>query len=209
MVFVHNQTSKPVPSEGIRVNPGSLTTIILSKILTHSEPAPYSDCKDLTKHKFDRVFYEAIRKSNFSYTQTECVELCLQQSVIKKCLCYHLRYLKLGADVLPCLSKSELECTEREYLSFIDNDIDETWKDYCPLECDSEYFEFKISSSHFPTAKYKNILSRQPGDQESQQAVFGGGSARAECVGYSYLLWEFEVYAYIRVGEGYRLRYFR
>ena len=162
MVFIHNQTSKPVPSEGIRVNPGSLTTIILSKVFTHSEPSPYSDCKDLAKHRFNRVFYDAILKSNFSYTQKECFELCLQQSIIKKCLCYNLRYLKLDDNVLPCLNKTELECTDKEYLSFIDNDIDETCKDYCPLECDSEYFEYKISSSHFPTSKYKNILLVNP-----------------------------------------------
>ena len=157
VVFIHNQSFNPMPSEGIKLAQRTLTNIVLSKVITQREPYPYSECQDLNKFSFDKILYNAIIKSNSSYKQKLCFDLCLQQIIIKTCKCYDLEYLKL-LDASPCLTLADISCTENEYLKFVSNDINSLCNRYCPLECDAQYFNFLISSSTFPSLNYANIL---------------------------------------------------
>ena len=161
VVFIHNQSSKPVVSEGIRLKQNSLINIIMKKVFTQREPDPYSDCQDLNDFKFNKTLYNAIIESGSSFKQKLCFDLCLQQVIIKKCGCYDLKYLKI-LSVGSCLNLTQLECANTEYLSFVESDIDSLCSEYCPLECDSQYFEYKISTNYFPTGSYTNILSLNP-----------------------------------------------
>ena len=161
IVFIHNQSSKPVVSEGTRLKQNSLINIIIKKKFTQREPYPYSDCQDLNDFKFNKTLYNAIIESGSSYKQKLCFDLCLQQIIIKNCGCYDLKYLKI-LNTSSCLNLTQLECANTEYLSFVESDIDSLCSEYCPLECDSQYFEYKISTNYFPTASYTNILSLNP-----------------------------------------------
>ena len=157
IVFIHNQTSKPVPSEGIKLKSSLYTNILLEKSYTEKYPYPYSDCLDLEETEFDRTYYDAIISSSARYSQKVCFDLCLQNIVIKKCGCYDLKYLKLFNSP-PCLNSTQIECSNEEYLNFIDTDINTICDSNCPLECDSQKFEYKISAADFPSEIYKKVL---------------------------------------------------
>jgi hypothetical protein len=157
VVFVHNQSLSPLPSEGIKLAQRTLTNIVLSKVIAQREPYPYSDCQKLDTFSFDKILHNAILKSNSSYKQKLCFDLCLQQIVIKQCGCYDLKYLQL-LDAPPCLTLADISCTENEYLKFVSSDIKSICQRYCPLECDAQYFNFLMSSSTFPSLNYANIL---------------------------------------------------
>ena len=161
IAFIHNQSSKPVPSEGIRIQPHSLTSIVLKKVLTQRQPHPYSNCQDLNSFAFDKTLHNVIIDSGSSYKQKLCFDLCLQQIIINKCGCYDLKYLKVS-NAAPCLNLTKSECANTEYLNFINNDINDMCSKFCPLECESQYFEYTISNSRFPTQNYLNILNTNP-----------------------------------------------
>jgi hypothetical protein len=108
------------------------------------------------------ILFNTILKSNYSYRQKDCFELCLQKTIIEKCVCYDLQYPKLF-NSKPCLNQSEIECTEKLYYEFIENDyIKKKCIQFCPLECDSISYQLSTSTSTYPTEIYAKILMTRP-----------------------------------------------
>jgi hypothetical protein len=165
-VVISNSSITPSPSEGINARPGSITNIDINKVITKRMPKPYSDCEDLseidTGSSETSVLFNTILKSNYSYRQKDCFELCLQKTIIEKCECYDLQYPMLF-NSKPCLNQSEIECTEKLYYEFIENDyINKKCIQYCPLECDSVSYQLSTSTSTYPTEIYAKILMTRP-----------------------------------------------
>lgn len=157
IIFVHNQTKNPNPSEGIKIKPSFMSNIVLSNRFEAKQEYPYSDCHNLDDMEFNRALYNRIIETNVKYTQKQCFDLCLQQMIIEKCGCYYLKYLKLS-NARPCLNDSELDCLNEKYFSFINSDMNEQCSEYCPLECECQIYSSTISTSNFPTKKYADLL---------------------------------------------------
>jgi hypothetical protein len=91
-VVISNSSITPSPSEGINARPGSITNIDINKVITKRMPKPYSDCEELseidTGSSETSVLFNTILKSNYSYRQKDCFELCLQSGVksFKSCV---------------------------------------------------------------------------------------------------------------------------
>jgi hypothetical protein len=153
-IFVHNSSSDPNFAEGISVSPGKSTEIGMRRTFVSKEPLPYSDCLDLSH--FESEFYKAIAQTNKTYRQADCFDLCLQQDIIDKCLCYDLSYLNLD-DEDPCLNETQIACADGVYEA-VSNfegsskfDTEAECLKKCPLECESVKYDYMISSLNFPT----------------------------------------------------------
>jgi hypothetical protein len=170
IVFIHNQTSNPIPSEGIKIKPSFMSNIVLSKRFEMKQPYPYSDCYKIDEIEFNRTFYNKIIETNVTYTQRQCFDLCLQQMIIEKCGCYYLKYLKLS-DVRPCINDTELVCLNEKYLNFIDSDMNQQCSDCCPMECECQLYSYTISTSNFPTKKYASILQSNEAIKSHNNAI--------------------------------------
>ena len=142
VVYVHNNTFKP--SEAVFVQPGTVTYISTKRTFTEKYPSPYSDCIDLDSFKSD--LYDYIIKSNKTYRQQDCFELCIQKSIIDKCKCYYTRYDSLNSNVRPCLNPVNAECLNKEIDTF---DLEECQAKLCPYECDSMLYDLSLSSLEF------------------------------------------------------------
>ena len=146
ILFVHNQTSLPETTSGILLKPGSHSDIVVKKTFSSLVPSPYSDCQNLDLFEFDRSLYNVLDEASIAYTQQDCLDLCMQQEIINKCGCYFLEFFQLNKSK-PCLSEYELECASIIYDSFAIKDVVKICEGKCPLECDSQKFEFTISTA--------------------------------------------------------------
>ena len=109
-----------------------------------------------------------------TYRQQDCVELCIQQEVMKKCNCYALSlpYLNLTDTAKkPCLNINESYCAYKLEKTF---NPSECQTKSCPLECDTVKYELSLSSQTNPGLKefyslsakeidhYEKLLGRRP-----------------------------------------------
>ena len=149
-LFIHNNTHKPIFSNGIEILTGNSVNIGIKKTLTHKYPDPYSECKDLSS--VNSYFYDILTQSNKSYRQSDCFELLLQRNVIKNCSCYDLQFPQLY-NATPCLNLTQIACASDEYFYFWDENSN-TFSSECPLECDSVDFDFTYSISDLDIERF-------------------------------------------------------
>ena len=95
------------------------------------------------------------------YRQKDCFDLCLQKIVIQRCNCYDLQFPKLFNST-PCLSKSEMNCSDHLSSEFLFYDLNKVCSSYCPLECDSITYDLSTSTASYPTRIYSKVLKRSP-----------------------------------------------
>jgi hypothetical protein len=149
VVFVHNQSFAPSSSSAIRIETGKETNIALGRTFTTNQPYPYSECKDLSSFKSE--LYTLIKQSNYSYSQSNCFDLCFQRTIINTCGCYYTKYTRLY-NSQPCLNGTQHDC-----LTNILNEInEEECVSDCPLECNSVTYQYSLSSLVYPSQSYYN-----------------------------------------------------
>jgi len=75
--------------EGIYVSTGQLTNLAMRREIKTSLAQPYSDCLiDEGKNSvYDSYLFNKIKASPYDYTQSFCLQQCLQELVINKCKC--------------------------------------------------------------------------------------------------------------------------
>jgi len=151
VIYIHNQTFEPISSEGIQIKTGENTFISLKKTLAKIEPYPYGECRDFTDG-FESDLYKFIIKSNKTYRQYDCLNLCIQRIIKMKCNCFYTKYpMYIHAE--PCLNSTALECIssiERGYA----NGYSEKCLNECPLECESVTYDYTVSSLIFPSKEF-------------------------------------------------------
>lgn len=157
-IFIHNSSFLPYLPEVIEVMPGTMTNIAIKRTFTYKYPYPYSECIDLSK--FESELYNFFRKNNKTYRQRDCYDLCLQKIVIEKCNCYYLDHPKLVESAEPCIGLDQLICVAAQYEHFLNHSFKAECSIQCPLECDSQTFDFLISYSDFPSESYYNLYAR-------------------------------------------------
>ena len=161
-IMINNQTYKISTFEGYSVSTGIETDIAINRLYTSLKPKPFSDCIELDKiDSFDSDLYRHIFKSNKTYRQNDCFELCLQKNIIKTCKCYISSFDKLNGNI-PCLNNEQLDCQNKVYEKlFVEGKVIIECNQYCPLECYSISYELTSSFSSYPTRNYakKSLLN--------------------------------------------------
>ena len=152
---------KAKSDKAIKMKEGTLTDVGLHKTIYKKAFTPVSECKDLEKFEFDKEFYNEIINSNYSYSQSQCYDVCLQDKIIHVCDCYDLQYLAPcdKPKTKPCLNQTQVRCANLVYGDFTDDgDIKQECDPRCPLECESVELQTYVSSSSFPSVEYSNII---------------------------------------------------
>ena len=145
IVFVHNSSNRVSSSTTfVQVPLNFKLTLAIERTFFSKIAAPYSDCKDLSS--YSSSLYDFIIQTNFSYRQSDCLDLCIQQNIMSECGCYYLKYPSLNTEIDPCLNLSQFNCANNqidifESVSCISNS--------CPLECDSISYESESSLGNF------------------------------------------------------------
>ena len=155
VIFIHNQSFPPSASSAIRIEMGKETNIAVERTFTTNQPSPYTECQDLSS--FQSELYNLVLKSNYSYRQTDCFDLCLQREIINTCGCYWTKYTRMY-DAEPCLNVTQFEC-----IYYISNDFEqEKCSSECPLECNSVTYHYSLSSLSFPSQSFYNKFYSDP-----------------------------------------------
>ena len=155
VVFVHDQSVKPSPSDKIFIKAGEMSLISVDRTFHKKTPFPYSDCIDLTAYKSN--LYDFIVNSNQVYRQEDCFDLCIQQKIIDTCQCYFTGYPRLNDFIGPCLNSTEYNCLTIQIFSY---SVEECSQKFCPLECDSIENDVAWSSLSYASLKEYNMLDR-------------------------------------------------
>jgi hypothetical protein len=161
-ILINNQTFKISIFEGYSISTGIETDIAINRLYTSLKPKPFSDCIELDKiDSFDSDLYRHIFKSNKTYRQNDCFELCLQKNIIETCNCYISSFDKLNGNI-PCISNEQMYCQNKVYEKlFVEGKVIIECNKYCPLECYSISYELTSSFSSYPTRNYakKSLLN--------------------------------------------------
>ncbi|RNA30566.1 amiloride-sensitive sodium channel subunit beta [Brachionus plicatilis] len=151
LVSVHNQSSIPmITMDGMMVQTGSETNLILNKVNMKKLSKPYSNCVvNLTnKNEIDSVHYRNTFNYIAEYRQNWCLLNCsintTTEENIKKCssLNFTTEFEKKS-----CINNFEDELKHVEFCS-----------SQCPIECDHSYFTMFNSVATFPTISYASYL---------------------------------------------------
>jgi hypothetical protein len=154
-VFIHNHTFEPSSSEGVNIQPGTETNILIKRTFTSKEPQPYTECTDLDS--FSSELYNFMIETNKTYRQIDCINLYLQRMIIENCKCFHTKFKNLFSLTQPCLNLSQYECMTKQFITH-----DHTLKclEECPLECESVSYDLQSSSLEYPSIQYFNTFKR-------------------------------------------------
>jgi len=157
--FINNQSITPsfANDNFISIEPGKKTDIVVDRIFTSNTPQPFSSCTDLA-NGFKSELYNFIVKSNKTYRQIDCIDLCYQRKVQNECGCFDSRYSRIY-QTLSCLNSTQLACLYRE------NDFFDKFSCQldCPLECDSITYNLQVSSLKFPNHELYDIFRNDSG----------------------------------------------
>lgn len=158
-IFIHNESTLPLDSEGFNLQVGKTTNIEIRKELSSSVPSPYSSCQNLDN--YNSILYNFIKNSGNVYRQEDCMDLCYQMSTIAKCGCYDLESKRFTSDK-PCyLNEEDYTCLADNFKEFINQVKNENCTKECPIECESEGFHLDMSYDDFPSMAYvRNYLNK-------------------------------------------------
>ena len=142
---------------------GASTDMIITKTTTKLLPKPYNECyDDLTSpEKFDSFFFRKTLESKNTYRQVDCLNICVQDYIIKMCNCSDSSYPNLY-NTRYCSKVTEIACMYVNHFKLYSplraKKLASFYK-YCPLECSSESYQVITSTNDFPTQKYVEILT--------------------------------------------------
>lgn len=158
-----NEHSYISTNDGVDLQTGTESTILVSKTKIKQIPQPYSNCTlDLNDKSRIFPFYETFKSLNKTYRQRDCINFCFQELLIRNCKCYFPSYYSFSYEI-PCNSTSRFQCQSSNFKNKT-NDL--TYKECymnCPLECETIDYALSISSSSAPTkSAYEYWLKNMP-----------------------------------------------
>lgn len=161
---VNNNSQLPLTKyEGIFIPTGYASKIAMDKTYYYKLDSPYSDCRmdTSTYTDSDSVYYKKTLNVT-KYSQKLCFEICMQNEyIIPVCECADPSIPITDSSQTVCSSLNEIKCANNVTSQFNSVDLSITCAEYCPLECDSQDFEYSISLSNYPTTPYYKIISQQ------------------------------------------------
>jgi hypothetical protein len=162
VVFVHNNSFEP-STDQIYIEPGKFSTIQVERTYIQKYPYPYSDCIDFNLYSSE--LYDYIKNMGKSYRQQECFQLCIQKKMINECECYATYFANLSTTVEPCLTQTQMDCLDEQYIDF---DFSDCKTKFCPLECETVKYDLSVSSQAYPSKiYYGRILNSESNRNQS------------------------------------------
>lgn len=150
-VVIFNQTQYPLTSQAITVETGHSTFIGLNKYTSRSLPAPFSTCKD--SDSFQSKVKTEMESQNFSYTQKTCLEFCKQFYINEFCGCsYYIYPFVRGTRYCQLTNMVDLNCLNKAITNYSFDLLERyCFNSNCPIDCYSEWYDYVISYSDFPS----------------------------------------------------------
>lgn len=186
-VSVNNNTQLPLHKyEGVFIPTGYASKIAIQKTYYYQLDWPYNDCrKDTSTYTSDDSVYYITTVNATKYSQKLCFDICLQyQFIIPGCNCSDPSIPVIDTTSYSvCSSWTQITCLNTIKDEFNSIDLSLTCDQYCPLECDSQLFDYLISSANYPTQTYFAIVSQQTnvkkkfGSNTLSQTTFGQSCA--------------------------------
>jgi hypothetical protein len=154
-----------LPKDGIKISPGSYTSISLSRSFKTNLPRPYSNCliDNQTNGGFQSELFNIIQNSPYRYTQPTCFYQCFQKITSQECNCTNPSLVLLLPNLTQCVTSNQTNCwssliTQQNFLTndfFVKN-----CQQDCPLECYLDQFDTTLSSAELiPNILFYFIIS--------------------------------------------------
>jgi hypothetical protein len=124
---------------------------------------PYGECTlNLdTENSYDSDLYRTTFKSYNYYRQKDCLNTCLQETIIKTLGCVSTFFPYNSSLIQPCLKPDEIKIGFELFRNFTDNfDRSHDCFNGCPLECESESYSFSVSSLDYPSKVFADYISK-------------------------------------------------
>ena len=171
-VIITNQTTSPSSTEGIAVAAGAITNVKVSKRFSSRLPMPYNECRDdlTSPDAFDSFFYKRTLESGYAYKQKDCLNLCVQDYLIRQCNCSDPSYTKLY-NVSYCRTVAGVKCLYAKQKLLYRTKANLNFFSYCPLECSSEQMDLTVSASDFPSEQLGTMFQSDPASQLRMSAL--------------------------------------
>ncbi len=87
------------------------------------------------------------------YDQDLCVNICYQDKLIKNCSCAGLD-IHAFDNVKYCKTDAEVQCGDDFFSVFTNSNADLFCDNVCKPNCNTQIFQYSISTSKFPTIEY-------------------------------------------------------
>lgn len=159
-LFIENKKIESFSSEGIRISPGSMTHISLSKYSISHLPSPYSSCTaNLDRiESSNNIYFRKILQLNKSYEEPICRFNCFQKYLGDKCQCQDPNSIPFYDNMKYCLNVKDFNCQVQTFTNFSNLGLFEDCE--CPIRCSSDYYTYTVSYSQYPTKYYAKFLSK-------------------------------------------------
>ena len=157
-IYIHNKSTNAADStdEPIKLSPGTWTELIIKRVFTNRLGEPYNNCvKDLSNLNLveSKFVQHILIKTNISYRQVDCFDLCMAQHILDKCnISQSLGFM------WEIHSGTKINCTRKERENFLNSDIYAKCTPLCPKECDSIDYNIEVMTSKYPTDEYAKVL---------------------------------------------------
>jgi len=152
-----------LPLDGIKINPGHVTSISVSRSFKTSLPKPYSNCliDNQTNAGFQSELFDLVQNSAYRYTQSVCFEQCMQKDVLLECNCFHPLLNSLLPKALLCVSLNETNCLDDWFARELKktNYFQTNCAPQCPLECYFDHFDASLSFMELIPQFYLDYLN--------------------------------------------------
>ncbi len=153
-LYIHNLSLNAVESTDnpIKLTPGLSTDIKINRIFKEKLPYPYSNClKDVSSSYNSLLVKHILTKTNSSYRQKDCFNLCQSQYMIGKCnLNVSLGFIW----EVNWIKDNKFACANDTYYEFLKNNPNYLCLEDCPFECNSIEFRIDVMTSKFPSQAY-------------------------------------------------------
>jgi Amiloride-sensitive sodium channel len=147
LVVIHNKTTNPLfVEEGIKAPVGMETNFVIKNLKISKLPYPFSGCiMDLySENSFTSSSFKNTVRSNGIYSQKWCILNCALDLTFKQ------NAKNCSATNFQCLN--DLSILADFYSSCLN---------YCPIECEANYFSVNQHFSKYPSFSYgKHLLAR-------------------------------------------------
>jgi hypothetical protein len=137
------------------IESGLETSLMMDKSSFYKMHKPYSECEVESEENFDSIYLNQVKKANYSYSKTYCLDFCIQDHILNQCNCT----LPKSSIRLPKLKYCTLDINSDEYKCAKENQKKEEFKSKCNIECPLECKKNKFTS-YVTTRKFDSDIMR-------------------------------------------------
>jgi hypothetical protein len=160
------------------IESGHETSLMMDKATFYKKPSPYSDCEIESDDYYDSIYFNQVKKANYSYSRSFCLDFCIQDNILRECNCT----LPKSSIRLPQLRYCPLNKNSDENKCAKENEFTKEFQSkclkQCPLECKKNKFISFVTTKKFDSdiKKYLNNPKDNKNDLIILKIYFGSMS---------------------------------